>query len=167
MHVNLWWPLHWSINSHWPVSLWSGWTGVLTRWLWDVPVAVVVMSWADQVTTLRFTVPLATSPTYSTDQRNRGQDHTKLCPNCDHQGLGSEVTRTGVGSKSCYISIRGQEEGSYTPLERNKRVAAHLYLSWFTYKLFYAFTVGDGSAGGRAPCYRRREVAVVKMLPLD
>lgn len=68
-----------------------------------------------------FTIPTAQI------RETRGE----ITPNCDHQGSGSEVTRTGVGCWCCCISIIGQGEGSYAPLERNKGVAAH-----FTRPLF-------------------------------
>lgn len=88
--------------------------------------------------------------TYSTDQRNQGQDHTKLCPSCDHQGSWSEVTRTGVGSWCCYISIRGQREGSWAPLERNKGVAAQFRpLFILVDTQLHTFTGGAASSGGR------------------
>lgn len=113
------------------MSLWSGWTGVLTGWVWAVPVAVVVMS-QDHVTTLHFTVSLAASPTYSTDQR---KTRVSPCPTYDRQGSGSGVTCTGVVSLCCYISIRGRGQNGFHPL--GERVGGGCSFQTFIYPAWH------------------------------
>lgn len=113
------------------MSLWSGWTGVLTGWVWAVPVAVVVMS-RDHITTLHFTVSLAASPTYSTDQR---KSRASPRPTNDRQGSRSGVTSTGAVSLCCYISIRGREQNGFHPL--GERVGGGCSFQTFIYPAWH------------------------------